>query len=110
MYGPGGTVEVVVVGAGVFGFALGFALGVAVVAGATAVGTVGTVGVAVVLVSAVTDGAVEESGAAAVVETSTDVDTDSLESGDALFVAASEHAASRATATNPRTDRRRMVT
>jgi len=113
LYGPGGTVEVVVVGAGVFGFALGFALGVAVVAGATAVGTVGTVGtvgVAVVLVSAVTDGAAEESGAAAVVETSTDVDTDSLESGDALFVAASEHAASRATTTNPRTDRRRMVT
>lgn len=76
------------------------------VEGAAAVGTVGTVGT----VSTVTDGAVEASGAAAVVETSTDVDANSLESGDALFVAASEHAASRATTTITRTDRRRMVT
>ena len=99
-------VEVVVVGVGALGFALGFA----VVAGATAVGVVGTVGVAAVLVSAVTDGAVVASGAAVVVETPADVDADSLESGEALFVAASEHAASRATATTRRIDRLRMVT
>ena len=92
----------VVVGAGVFG--LGFAFGFAVVAVAAAVGTVGTVGATVVLVSAVTDGAVVASGAAVVVETPADVDADSLESGEALFVAASEHAASRATATTRRID------
>ena len=100
MCGPGAMVEVVVVGVGALGFALGFA----VVAGATAVGVVGTVGVAAVLVSAVTDGAVVASGAAVVVETPADVDADSLESGEALFVAASEHAASRATATTRRID------
>lgn len=106
MYGPGATVEAVVVGVGVLGFALGFG----VVVGAAAVGAVGTVGVAVVLESAVTDGDEVASGAAVVVETCADVDTDSLGSGDALFVAASEHAASRAATTTRRTDRRRMVT
>lgn len=98
MYGPGATVEVVVVGA--LAFALGFALGFAVVVGAAMV----------VVVSTVTAGAVLASVAATVVETPAVVDADSLESGDALFVAASEHAASRATTTITRTDRRRMVT
>ena len=98
----------VVVGAGVFG--LGFAFGFAVVVGAAAVGTVGTVGVDVVLVSAVATGGVVASEAAVVVKIPADVDTDLLESGVALFVAASEHAASRATATTTRTDRLRIVT
>ena len=97
MYGPGGTVEVVVVaGFGVLGFALGFA----VVVGAAMV----------VVVSTVTAGAVVAIGAAMVVETPAVVDADSLESGGALFGAASEHAASRATATTTRTDRIRIVT
>jgi len=102
LYGPGATVEAVVVGVGVLGFALGFA----VVAGAAAVGTVGTVST----VGTVTVGAVVAIGAAMVVETPAVVDADSLESGGALFGAASEHAASRATATTTRTDRLRIVT